>query len=180
MRGFMANVPNITPQRSEQPKQADAPATPVADLDEMAFRIFSQRAAMLGRKLTDADAVESYRLANAFVAVREKFHTGELTPKAPAGPRLADCCCPNQPRNHPHNLVAALYTDRKSGYQSKGDPERVKRIADWLDRNPTPESNPDELVHRLSREFPDLGWDLPQINTARQIFPFYAKQAVAA
>ena len=146
------------------------------DLDDLAFQIFSQSVASHAAKRGgEREAIESYRKAESFLAIRRRVKSGELKPKEPDGPQLADCCAPNLPRTHPHNLVARQFTDRKTGAVIAGDIARVNRIKQWLDRNPTPETNPDELVHRLGREFPDLNWTLVEINTARAIFPAYAK-----
>lgn len=144
-------------------------ATETTELDTLAFELFKARA---GRQGGEFEALAAYKQAEAFLSVRDKVHTGELTPAGPEGPQLADCCCPNMPRTHPYNLVAKLHTDRK-GVETLGDLGKVNRIKKWLDKNPTPESDPENLVSRLNREFPELGWDLPTINTARAILPAY-------
>ena len=51
----------------------------------------------------------------------------------------------------------------------------MKKINAFLDSNPTPEKEPDEMVAKLNRTFPDLEWDLPQIDRARTLFPAYCK-----
>lgn len=173
----MANVPNIP--NAPKPEHRPQAETPDTELDEMAFRIFTQRAAAPVRRIAETDAAESYRLAKAFLSVRARQRAGEPEPE-PIGPRLADCCCPNQPRNHPHNLVAALFTDRRSGAQAVGDVNKVRKINEWLQHNPTPADNPGELVSRINYEFPELAWGLAEINTARAIFPFHARQSVSA
>jgi len=142
---------------------------PVAtgDLDELAFAIFAARiAAHPSKRGGEAEAVDSYQKAEAFMAVRAKAQAGELKrPAQVAGSKLCDVFCPNLKKSHPHNLVSAKY----------GNLDKVNRIKLWLDKNPTPETDADELPPRLQREFNDLEWDLPTINTARAIFPAYCK-----
>ena len=142
-------------------KQAGA-----SELDALAFELFKSAAAAHPVKRGGQNvAVDAYRKAEAFLAVRDRIRAGELAPQEPGGPKLADCCAPNLRRTHPHNLVS----------QRLGDLAKVHRIKQWLDRNPTQESDPAELVAKLAREFPDLDWDMPTINTARAVFPAYAK-----
>lgn len=147
-------------------------ATETTELDTLAFELFKQRASNL-RQASEFEAIQAYKQAETFLAVRAKVQSGELTPAEPEGPQLADCCCPNLPRTHPYNLVARLHTDRK-GVETPGDLGKVNRVKKWLDKNPTPETDPENLVARLNREFPELGWDLPTINTARTILPSYS------
>ena|SRR3990167_2874049 len=140
------------------------------ELEEKAFEIFAQTPLhMRGDKV----ALDSFRKAQDFINVRNALSKGELDVKKPEGPQLADCCAPNLPRNHPHNLVAALYTERKTGAEHCGDIQKVGRIKAWLDKNPMPETDPEQLVPRLAAAFPELSWDVPTINTARAIFPAY-------
>lgn len=142
-----------------------------SELDDLAFRIYSERVAA-GRG-GEAVAIDSYRKATDFVTVRDKMRTGQLSAAKPEGVQLAECCAPNLDRNHPLNLVAKVFTDRK-GASFPGDISKVRRINKWLSENPTPESDPEELVPRLSQSFPELGWNLPTINTARAVFPNYS------
>lgn len=157
------------------------PATPNADaeLDDLAFKIFSQAVATApGRRGGEREALESYRLAEAFLAVRRKVKSGEAKPKPKDGPELASCSAPNLPRYHPHNLVARQVTLRVKGAPTgtyQGDLAKVQKINEWLDRNPTPEQSPEELVPRLANAFPELAWDLETINLARAIFPAYCR-----
>ena len=143
------------------------------ELDDLAFRIYSQRLA--SRQMNrggEQETIEAYRMAEAFIETRDKINRGVIKTAKPGQLVLADCCAPNLPRTHPHNLVAQLHTDRQ-GTQTPGDPNKINRIGKFLNDNPTPESNPDELIVKLNRQFPDLGWDLPTINVARAIFPAY-------
>ncbi len=145
-------------------------ATPeTTELDDLAFQIYSARvAANPVRRGGEQEAIDSYRQAEAFLSTRKRVKAGELKPVVVEGPQLTDCCAPNLPhRTHPHNMVSQRF----------GDLARVNRIKRWLDVNPTPENDPAELVHRLNREFTDLNWDLPTINTARAIFGAYAVAA---
>lgn len=154
---------------NDKPAPASTPSAP-DDLDALAFQLFSDRAAASGRG-GEPEALDSYRKAENFIAVRRRVRAGELKSQAPTGPQLADCCAPNLPRTHPLNLVAAQYTDRRTGMTVAGDLAKVNRIKVWLDRNPTPEKDAEELPGRLAKEFPDLNWDLPTLNVARAVFP---------
>lgn len=146
----------------------------IAERDSLAFQIFCQRVASHPVKRGgEHEALDAFKKAEAFLAVRKKLASGEVKVKEVEGIQLADCCAPNLPRTHPLNLVAKVHTNRKSGVQTHGDLARVSKINDWLYRNPTPETNPDELVNRLGAAFPELGWDLPTINVARAVFPNY-------
>lgn len=139
---------------------------PNTELDEFAFEIFKQAVARSPvNRGGEQQARAAYQKAEAFLAVRERVRAGDLKAVKQEGPVLTDCWAPNLKRSHPHNLVS----------QKLGDLNKVNRIAKFLEQNPTPESDPDELVSRVNREFPDLGWDLPTINTARVVFPEYAK-----
>lgn len=154
-------------------------ATSPAELDDLAFKIFSQSVAtMPGRRGGEKEAVESYRLAEAFLNIRRKVLAGELKPKPVQGPTLAECCAPNLPRLHPLNLVARQVTLRDKGVivgTFSGDLERVRKINNWLALNPTPENNPEELMQNMASAFPELAWDLPTISLARTVFPAYCR-----
>lgn len=148
---------------------------PNKELDALAFEIYSKRVASHPvRRGGERDALDSYRKAEAFLAVRKKVRSGETKVKDDGLVELCDCCAPNLPRSHPHNLVAKVFTDRK-GTQIQGDLAKVQRIAAWLYKNPTPESDPEELVSRINREFPELNWEQKEVNTARAVFPAYCK-----
>ena len=134
------------------------------ELDSLAFDIFARRiAAQPINRNAEHEALEAYRKAEAFITVRDSVRSGALVPAKLSGPQLCDCSAPNLKRTHPHNLVS----------QAFGDLAKVNRIKAWLDKNPTPESDPSELVVKCNREFPELGWDLPAVNTARAVFPAY-------
>jgi hypothetical protein len=138
---------------------------PNTELEDLAFEIYSKRIAAAGNaRHADAEALDCFRKAEAFLKVRASVRKGETkTVHAPS--ILADVHAPNLKRTHPHNLVS----------QKMGNLSKVKEINDWLNKNPTPETEPEELVSRLREAFSDLGWDLPTINTARAIFPAYCK-----
>lgn len=137
---------------------------PNTELDELAFEIYSKRVAASNRS-GEQLAVASYRDAEAFLAVRAKARNGSLESKTADESGLCEVSAPNLKRTHAHNLVSQRF----------GDLAKVNRIKVWLDRNPTPESDEGELVAKLNREFPELSWDLPTVNTARAIFPAYCK-----
>lgn len=143
-----------------------ADTKPNIELDSFAFEIFKEAVAKSpASRGGEQQARAAYVKAEAFMAVRDKVRAGELKAVKPDGPVLADCCAPNLKRTHPFNLVSQRF----------GSLEKVNRIAAFLDKNPTPEGEPDELIAKVNREFPDLSWDLPAINTARTIFPAYVK-----
>lgn len=134
------------------------------ELDDKAFELFRE---MVAKSPTgrggEQQARAAYMKAEAFLTVREAIRSGAMKPTRQEGPALTDCCAPNLRRTHPHNLVSQRF----------GDLKRVSVINQWLERNPTPERDPEELVSRINSEFPDLSWDTPAINTARAIFPTY-------
>lgn len=146
-----------------------------SELEALAFEIYSKRVAIGPTKRSgEEEAVDAYRKADAFLSVRKKIRAGELKPKPSESSQLANCCAPNLPRSHPLNLVAQTYTDRKvGGAQSQGDINKVRRIYAWLEKNPEQPNNPDAIVPRLNREFPDLSWTAHEIATAREVFPAY-------
>jgi hypothetical protein len=136
-----------------------------SDLDVMAFKLYSQKlAGRNGSRVGERDAVESYAQAEAFLAVQRKARNGGLKPKAVEAQTLAPFSAPKLDRLHPHNLVSQRF----------GNLDTVNRIAKWLNDNPTPEKEPDELVGRFNETF-SLKWDLPTVNVARAVFPHYAK-----
>lgn len=150
---------------STKTQAAAVPPAGLDDLDQMAFQLFCQRvAAHPYQRGSEAAALDAYKQAEAFASVRRRVKAGELKQQADKSP-LADCYAQNLRRTHPINLVSQKY----------GSLERVRRIGKWLNENPTPEREPEELVTRLNQEFPDLGWDLPTINTARAVFGAYCK-----
>lgn len=138
-----------------------------SEVDELAFRIFSHRIANLyGRRGNEQLAVDAYRKAEAFLAVRDKVRKGELEIDKPDGPVLSDCCAPNLKPTHPFNLVS----------QRMGSLPKVRLILTWIEtyrKNCKPDTPPEELLVKLNREFPELGWDESAVNTARNIFPAY-------
>lgn len=134
------------------------------ELDQLAFEIFTQMVAKSPiNRGGEQQAKAAYVKAEAFLAIRDRVRAGDMKPVKQDG-LLADCFCPNLKRTHPYNLVS----------QRLGDLTKVDRIAQFLNKNPTPESDPQELVSRLNSEFA-LDWDMPTINTARVIFPEYSK-----
>lgn len=142
------------------------------ELDDLAFKIYAQRVAAGPVKGGgEREAKTAYQRARAFLEVRDAVRSGALEVAAPAGPQLADCCAPNLPPTHPLNLVSQTY----------GDLAKVRRIHDWLEKNPTPEKDTEELVARFRRAFSDVSWGkdhaeaLATINTARAVFPAYCK-----
>lgn len=156
---------------NEQRDTRNAAAPPNAELDELAFRIYSQKAAShSARRGGDREAIDAYKQAEAFLAVRAKVRAGEMKTVSAAEDLLADCSAPNLPETHPLNLVSRRF----------GDIAKVRRINDWLEKNPTPERDTEELVSRFRRAFPEVNWSAPShgealavINVARAVFPVY-------
>ena len=137
------------------------------ELYELAFELYVKRvAAQPLVRNAEHEAIEAYRKAESFLAVRDKIKSGGLVAVKQDGPQLADCCAPNLSPKHPHNLVSQRFGDPKLTL--------VNRIATWLDKNhPAPDQDEKDFALRMNREFPDLSWDPPAINTARAIFPAY-------
>lgn len=136
----------------------------IAEVNAMAFEIFKDRVAAGNLKRSaEAEAAHAFQMAESFLKTRAAYAKGEIKPKAIEAARLSAASAPNLKRTHPHNLVSERF----------GNLDRVKKIKAWLDAHPTPEKDPDDLIHQLNREFADLSWDLPAVNTARALFPFY-------
>lgn len=136
------------------------------ELHELAFQIYCHRVAAQPINRAGAQiALDAFRKAEEFIAMRDQIESGEVSTAKPTESPLADCCAPNLPRTHPHNLVSQRF----------GDVNRVKRINDWFAKNPAPVQRDDEpqYVDRVRTMFPELGWDMPTINVARVIFPAY-------
>ena len=122
------------------------------ELDELAFRLYVERAATAAvNRLDEQTAIDCYRKAEAFLAVRDRVRSGEAVTVKPTGPQLADASCPNLKKTHPYNLVSQRF----------GDLKRVRQINQWLESHPTADS------------YEELEWDGPTVRTARQIFPAY-------
>ena len=134
------------------------------ELDTVALDIYIARSGMHSPAQAEAVVVDSYRKASAFLAVKKKLREKGIDAAIPPEPEGADCRAPNLKPMHVHNLVA----------RNGGNLPLVNRIKKWLDANPTPERDPEELLNKLNRAFPELGWDLPTVNVARQVFPVYA------
>ncbi len=148
---------------------ADKPAATLdslhdSELDDLAFAIYRERVGKFLHSAGEPLAIDSYRKAEEFLRVRDAMRAGELTTKKPTGPQLSEVSAPNLKPTHPHNLVSQRF----------GDLQRVNRIKQWLDKNPTPEADPQELTSKFNREFGDLGWATQDIALARTIFPEYA------
>lgn len=144
-------------------RQQQQPQPSFDDTDDLAFRIYAHRvAARPVRRNGEAEALLAYRQAESFLAARKRVKAGELNRRAPEGPQLADCYCPNQPRVHPHNLVS----------QHWGSLEKVNRVHRWLEANP--DTDAEFYFERLRNEFPELHqWGEPEVNIARAVFPAY-------
>lgn len=144
------------------------------ELDEFAFEIFKQAVARSPiNRGGEQQARSAYVKAEAFLNVRDRIRSGELKPAKVDGPVLADCSVPNKHRTDPINMVSTRF--------GNANLELVNRVKKWLDVNPTPESDPLDIVPRFKSQYPELHWgDTPEqvvasIATARVIFTAYAK-----
>lgn len=144
---------------------------PNAELEAMAFEIFKQAVANSpANRGGEQQAISAFKKAEMFLAVRDKVRNGELSTTKPTGPQLADCCCPNQHKLHPHNLVSQRF----------GDLNKVNRIAAFLARNPPSQDRPEtDIAEAVNREFSDLSWKDSEVKIARAIFPAYCKTEAA-
>ncbi len=141
------------------------PAAGDTEIDRIALQIFANRAALThGSPASAADAVKCYKEEATFIRARGQFHAGEFDPQVAKGPQLADCCAPNLPKTHPHNLVSG----------QMGDLTKVASIQKFLVANPNPkhEGGEQDIINALNRQFA-LGWTFAELRTARVIFPQY-------
>lgn len=146
--------------------QPAADKSDAAETKRVALQLFAHRSRGVA---SEQVAVQCFKDAKAFLAVAAQADAGELDKVAPAGPQLSDVSAPNLDKKHPINLAS----------KALGNLARVQKIGQWLKANPTPERDPEELAGRINQEF-DLNWGLPEIDTARVIFPAYAAKEVAA
>ena len=134
-----------------------------SELDELAFDIYSRRVAGYPVHLAvESEAINAYRKAEAFLRVKKQIKASGLKAIVPDEQPGADCRAPNLRRTHPLNLISRV----------DGDLPRAAKIKAWLDRNPTPERDPEEVVSRLNRDL-GLDWDLACVNRAREVLPAY-------
>lgn len=132
------------------------------ELDDLALRIYAECVALNPQRSGDQLAMDCYRRAESFLAIRDKLRDGKVTVPKPDG--MADCRAPNQPPHYPLNMISRQH----------GDLNKVNRVYKWLDANPPSDDEP-ALVNRFHQAFPELSWPLPEINRARVIFPVYVK-----
>ena len=140
-----------------------------AELEAVALEIYGKLVSAGVPRNGEQLATAAFVKANEFLAVKAKIKSGEISLEPKEESKWSDVCAPNLPKFHPHNLVS----------RAMGDPELVKKIHEWLEKNPTPERNPEELVDRLNRTFRSLDWSDTEVKTARAIFPEYFKSAAA-
>jgi hypothetical protein len=139
---------------------------PTAERQRVALQLFAHRSRGVA---SDTIARQCFRDADAFLKVAAEVESGTLEVKPETGPQLSDVSAPNLDKKHPINLAS----------KAMGNLARVQKIGQWLKTNPTPERDPEELAGRINAEF-DLAWGLPEIDTARAIFPAYAAKELAA
>jgi hypothetical protein len=134
-----------------------------SEVDSLAFEIYSKRMAHPGpKRAASFEALEAFKQAEEFIAVRAQVKSGALKTEEPEGPQLAACYAPNLKRTSPYNLVSFKW----------GSIDRVNRVLSWLEKNPTLD-DAEDLVHRFNSQFPELGWTLAEVSVARTIFPAY-------
>lgn len=138
-----------------------------AEMDKLAFELYGKRVASHRLDMAEATLLDCYRKAALFIKVRQRIRTEGISLAVPDEPEGADCRAPNLRPTHPYNLVA----------QVGGDLSKANRIKKFLDVNPTPagDNGPEELLTKLNRTFPDLGWDMPTVNVARALLPVHCK-----
>ena len=85
------------------------------------------------------------------------------------GPQLADVHCPNQAPTAPLNLCS----------QRHGSLAKVQQVKLWLDRSPPPpeDKDPAGFLAAFNRQFPGLGWGMPEIGVALAVYPHYCRPA---
>jgi hypothetical protein len=151
------------------PETTKAPS----ELDSLAFEIYKAGVASSNRP-GEAWAIESYRKAEMFLAVRSKIQNGTVKAAIPEGPQLAEVCAPNLPKTHPINLVSQRF----------GDLKKVNRIQAYLANNkasPNSEDSELELLERVRREFVECEkWGKEELSTARVVFPAYTKMTISS
>lgn len=136
-----------------QPKPADQNGND--KVARMAFELFTERRAANTQRHPEQVAAESFRDAEAFIAVTARRANGESTDKMLRKSALQDCSAPNLKKTHPINLVSQRF--------GAPDLKRVRDIHNRLLANPTLDELGDD----------DLGWTKEggEVATARQLFP---------
>ncbi len=130
---------------------ADDQKKDTGNIERIALQLFAERSARtLGRGVEQV-ARQAFKDAEAFVAVAAAYRAGELVAVKDEN-ILADVYAPKLKRTHPINLVSREW----------GDLNRVKKIAQELQANPTLET------------YEPMDWDKPTTALARDILPQYA------
>lgn len=133
-------------------------AEKIDELQDMAFRLFAERTSRANAKRgAEQLAKQCFTDAADFLAVAKSVATGGVKAAKPAGPQLAEWCCPNmgrelgiRPEDHPLNIVSKRY----------GSLEKVRKYYDRI--------KSDHVT-----ELPELNWGPDQVSLAREIFPAY-------
>lgn len=131
------------------------------ELDEIAMRIFDERLRH-NSLLIERTTLDSYKLAEQWLSVRDGIRAGTISTAKDTGPKLADVSAPNLSQTHPLNLVSRRF----------GNLDRVNQINAWLVANPTGDE-PEKMVAALNKKFGDLNWGFNEIYIARETFPKY-------
>lgn len=164
---------------------AEAKAGPVASrassieherLEDVALTIFSASLAtgVHGSQMNMA-AERAFSGASAFLTLSQQIESGQkpAVPEAVKGPQLQDCCAPNLPAKHPHNLIAKKHT-RRDGSTAGGDLGLVAKIYDRIKGIDLTTKEDNFMI-----EDSELGinWDKPVIQTAQTLFPYFVESA---
>lgn len=117
-------------------------------VEQAAFELFKHRST--GRANDAQIARQCFKSAETFAEALQKFRNGEFITNTEYQV-MEDFTCPNQPNNHPHNLISA-------------DP-LVGNINLVIEINTKLQADPS-----MKRYEPN-NWDEPTTNIARTIFP---------
>lgn len=139
------------------------PKPDAIEIDELAFRLYSDRIANLPAQSSgEAAAGWAYRKAVEFLAVRDRVKAGDT--EATAESKLADVSAPNLKPTHPHNLVSQRFAERNGGEAKVL--AAIREIHQWLLSHPRSDESP--------VAYEKLDWDVPTTNLARVLIPHYA------
>lgn len=141
------------------PPETKTPAVAETEVNSVALKLFAERSARLAGNGAEQVAVQCFKDAESFIAVRDVYKSGAFAEK-PEFSVLADCYCPNQKKTHPHNMISREF----------GNINRVRSILKDLD------------AHKDGKTYSgdNFEWDEPTTNLARSIFPGIVKAAEAA
>lgn len=129
-----------------EPKLIQRSMNDQESVEQAAFELYKHRS--LGRANDSLIARQCFKSAETFAEALQKFRNGEFIVNTEFQ-ALEDFTCPNQPKNHPHNLISI----------ELGNINVVIEINKVLQDNPT------------MKKYDANNWDEPTTNIARNIFP---------